>query len=321
MIIFIYGKDTYRSNQYLHKMMEKFHAERDPQGMNLLRLDCETTKENIMQQILTGPFLAEKRMIVLEGLLSSKQVSVQEALLVRIEEQTIPKDIILIISESIEKPKTKLGKTLFERLSKEQYVQYFEELNGIKLTGWILAEVKERGGNIDRMAADFLANTIGSDMWKLSGVLDQLVSYAPERNILVSDVSLFVEEKIDDNVFTLVDALVQKQTARVFKLIQDQYKAGNDAGYIFAMIVRQYRILLELRDVYDRGDDLQSAHLAKELGLHPFVIKKSIPFVKRYSKEELVNIHEQLLVLDASAKTGKGEQAYLLDMFIGKLVK
>jgi len=320
MIIFIYGKDTYRSKQYLHKMMEKFRVERDPQGMNIVRVDCETTKENIMQQVLIGPFLAEKRMVVLEGLLSTKLAVVQEALLSRIEEKTIPQDIILIFSESIDKPKTKVAKALFDRLTKEQFVQHFEELSGSQLTGWILAEVKDRDGEIERDAAHILAYTIGNDMWKLSGILDQLVSYSVERNITSTDVSFFVEEKIDDNIFTLVDAIVQKQTARVFKRIQDQYRAGNDAGYIFAMIVRQYRILLELRDVYDRGEDIQSTQMAKALGLHPFVVKKSIPMVKRYSMNELEKIHTALLDLDKHTKTGKGSQAYLLDMFVGKLV-
>lgn len=302
-------------------MMEKFRSERDPQGLNLVRISCDVSRGNIMQEILSAPFLAEKRMVVLEGLLSTSLTTVQEALLARIEEKSIPQDIILIVSDALEKPKTKSAKALFERLTKEQFVQHFEELTGPKLTGWLMADAKDRGGDMGRDAATFLATTIGSDMWKLSGVLDQLVSYASGRSITPQDVSLFVEEKIDDNIFTLVDAIVQKQTARVFKLIQDQYKAGNDAGYVFAMIVRQYRILLELRDVYDRGEDVQSARLVKELGIHPYVIKKSLPMVKRYTKEELSKIHEQLLTLDKSAKTGKGDQAYLLDMFVGNLVK
>jgi len=321
MIIFLYGKDTYRSNEYLHKMTEKFRVERDPQGLNLTQLDCETSKENILQNVLASPFLAEKRMVVLKGLLSSKQKDVQEALLTRIEEKTLPNDVILIISESIEKPKTKAAKALFERLLKEQFVQHFEELTGPKLSGWILATVKERGGEMDRDAANVLANAVGSDMWKLSGILDQLIAYTDGRKMTVQDVYLFVDEKVDDNIFNLVDAIVQKNTKHVFQMIQEQYRAGNDAGYIFAMIVRQYRILLQLRDLYDRGEDLQSSSLAKELGLHPFVIKKSLPMVKRYSKEELTKIHDDLLVLDTSTKTGRGDQAYLLDMFVGNLVR
>ena len=318
MIIFLYGKDTYRSRQYLHKMMEKFRVERDPQGLNLTRIDCEHTTEPIMQEILSSPFLAEKRMVVVENLLMSKQITVQEDLLTRIEEKTLPQDVILIIWEAIEKPKTNKAKALFERLGKEQFTQHFEELTGVKVVGWVMAEVQERGGTIARDAATTLAHVEGNNMWRLAGLIDQLVSYAFGRTITLADVALFTEEKVDDNIFSLVDAIVQKQTAKAFTMIQEQYRVGNDAGYVFAMIVRQYRILLQLRDLYDRGEDLQSSALAKDLGIHPFVIKKSLPLVKRYTLEDLQRIHNDLLTVDYQTKRGIGSQSFLLDMFLSR---
>jgi DNA polymerase-3 subunit delta len=357
MIIFIYGKDTYRSKQSLSKMVEKFRVERDPQGLNLVRLDAESGKQNIIQEILSAPFLAEKRMVVLENVLVSKNDALQKELLARIEAKTLPEDVILVIWEGIEKPKLKQAKELFERLLKEQYTQYFEELTGAKLTGWILAEVKSRGGAIERDAAHLLGTNVGADMWRLNGLIEQLIGYTlspyqgelegvfsteskvhkeqtevsspnrppltpPDRGgraITPSDVQLFTEEKVDDNIFTLVDAIVSRQTKHVYTMMQEQYRQGNDAGYLFAMIIRQFRILLQLRDLYDRGENLQSASLAKELGLHPFVIKKSLPMVKRYPLAELKQIHAQLLDIDIKTKTGQGDQSMLLDLFVGRV--
>ncbi len=333
MIIFLYGKDTYRSKQQLAKMVEKFRVERDPQGLNLVKVDVEKTKDNIMQEVLASPFLAEKRMVVLENLLASKQKEVQEELLKRIEEQTVPADVILVIWEAIDKPKTKLGKELFARLLKEKFVQHFEELSGAKLTGWILAEVKGRGGEIERQAANVLANAVGSDTWRLSTIIDQCIAYVQTANneppsssplkggraIISSDVSLFIEEKADDNIFNLVDAIVNKQTKNVYTMMQEQYRQGNDAGYLFAMITRQFRILLQLRDLYDRGENLQSSSVAKEMGLHPFVVKKSLPMVKRYTMDELKRIHTELLSIDTKTKTGQGDQSMMLDVFVGRV--
>jgi len=313
-------------------MVEKFRAERDPQGLNLVRLDAESGKQNIIQEILSAPFLAEKRMVVLENVLVSKNDALQTALLERIEAKTLPEDVILIIWEGIEKPKLKQAKELFDRLLKEQYTQYFEELTGAKLTGWILAEVKSRGGAIERDAANLLASVVGANMWALSNVIDQCISYvqsassAPPssspptggRAITPSDVQLFTEEKVDDNIFTLVDAIVSRQTKHVYSMMQEQYRQGNEVGYLFAMITRQFRILLQLRDLYDRGENLQSGSLAKELGLHPFVIKKSLPMVKRYPLAELKQIHAQLLDIDVKTKTGQGDQSMLLDLFVGR---
>lgn len=336
MIIFLYGLDTYRSRRRLAKMTERFRVERDPQGLNLVRLDAERGKENILQEIFSAPFLAEKRMVILENLLVSRRHDLQRELLRRIEEKTLPEDVILIIWEAIEKPKLKDAKALFDRLLKEKFVQYFGDLSGVKLSGWIIAEVKERGGDMERDAVDLLASNVGGDMWKVSGIIDQLVAYTylsidehcsnlsnnsneslnRGRVITLSDLRLFLEEKVDDNIFNLVDAIVNKKTKNAFAMVQEQYRKGEDAGYIFAMLVRQFRILIQLRDLYDRGENLHSGNMARELGIHPFVIKKSLPMVKRYTFEELEYIHANLLDIDIKTKTSHGDQSMLLDIFI-----
>lgn len=87
------------------------------------------------------------------------------------------------------------------------------------------------------------------------------------------------------------------------------------------MILRQFRILLELRDLYEREDISQSNVLAEKTGLHPFVVKKSFSFVKRYSYEKLKDVYEQLLEMDIKIKTGQGEPSLLLDMFVGRVSK
>jgi DNA polymerase-3 subunit delta len=64
---------------------------------------------------------------------------------------------------------------------------------------------------------------------------------------------------------------------------------------------------------------LGSDALAKKLGLHPFVVKKSLPFIKRYTLTELKNIYQQLLEIDTKTKTGLGSPDLLLDILVGSL--
>ena len=101
-------------------------------------------------------------------------------------------------------------------------------------------------------------------------------------------------------------------------MIREQYAKGEDAQFIFAMLIRQFRILLELRDLFDREDNLNSDVIAKQLGLHPFVVKKSLPFVKKYTLTELKRIYSSLLDMDIETKTGQGDQSVLLDVFVGR---
>lgn len=322
MIIFLHGQDTFRSRRQLKKMMEKFKADRDPQGLNVSSLDCGTEDlGNIISEVLAMPFLAEKRMIVLQNLLSATgKQDLQKEILKRIEEKTIPETNILVIWEGKGKPKTKVGKELLARLMKEKYAQEFEELKGVKLSAWISSEIKERKGIISKHALDYLANNVGSDMWRMDSLISQLIAYKQEGEIEIKDVEKFIEEKIDDNIFNLVDAIVGGQTKQVYKMIREQYRVGKDPHYVFAMLLRQFRILLEMRDLFDRQDNITSDVLAKKLGIHPFVAKKSLPFIKRYSMDKLKSIYSSLLDFDVKIKTGQGDPLILLDLFVGRIV-
>lgn len=321
MIIFLHGADTFRSRRQLKKMIEKFKIDRDPQGLNVVSLDCSKDDDGkIMEQVLAVPFLAEKRMVVLENLLTATgKGDLQAEILKRIEEKGLDENNVYVFWQDVGKPKTKAGKELLARLLKEKYAQEFEEVKGIRLSAWISAEIKERGGKISKHAVDSLVQNVGGDMWLLNSLLDQLIAYKGEDEIMTEDVNLFVEEKVDDNIFNLVDAAVSGQTRQVYKMIREQYRIGKDPHYVFAMILRQFRILIEIRDLYEREDNMPSDVMAKKLGIHPFVVKKSLPFIKKYNLEDLKKIYLKLLDLDIKFKTSQGDPSLLIDVFVGSL--
>lgn len=320
MFIFLYGSDTLRSRQHLKKMIIKFKADRDPDGMNVVILDCsKETSSEIWNQILSAPFLAEKRLLVLENLLTSKHGEIQVELTDRIKKQNLWKDKILIFWENTAEFKTKDAKTLATLLEKEKYSQLFTELKGPKLNAWIKNECEERGGKIAPQAVQYLSQNAGYDNWYLNSLIDQLISYKNGEEITSADLQLFLREKSDDNIFNLIDAIVGKYGKQVYTMIEEQYKKGEDANYIFSMLLRQFRILLQLRSEFEKNDLIKSDDLAKKLNLHPFVVKKSLPLVKRYTMAELKNIYQQLLELDTKIKTSQGEPELLLDLFVGKL--
>lgn len=321
MILFLFGKDTFRSRQQLHRMITKFKADRDPSGMNVVQLDAgkNNDADQVIEQILAAPFLAERRLVVCENLLISKQLELRKNLLARIEDANLPDSTVLLIWEGTDTFKTKDAKEMFERLRKEKYAQEFSPLTGVKLSGWIAEEAAARGGKMEPPAISYLAANTKGNMWSVNSLLDQLIAYKGSAPVTLSDVKLFLDERADDNIFNLVDALIAKQGPRVFAMMREQYRNGEDAGYLFAMILRQCRILLGIRDFLDREPGAHSELMAGKLKLHPFVVKKTIPFAKKYSLAELRRMYEDLLQIDVKTKTGQGEQSVLLDVFVAKV--
>ncbi|MBP9760778.1 MAG: DNA polymerase III subunit delta [Candidatus Magasanikbacteria bacterium] len=320
MILFLYGADTLRSTQHRDKLIEKFKTDRDPQGYNVARVNALSESSGVFwQHVQSTPFLADKRLLVVENILISQWDDVQKELLQKIQEQTLPASTVIVFWEGSVPPKKKCAKELFTRLAGEPYAQEFALLTPIKLRGWIAREVTDLGGRISSEAVDYLAQNSREDMWLLSSVLAQIVSYADAREITLSDIQLFLAPKEDDNIFTLVDAVVEGQAVRVFSLIQEQYRQGKDVQYLFAMILRQFRILLEIRDVFEKEQSLDGVMIAKKLDLHPFVVKKSLGVVQKKTKQELERVYTALLQLDIDMKTGKADSKVLLDILVAEL--
>lgn len=321
MLLFLYGPDTFRSRNQMNKMIAKFKTDRDPGGLNVVISDIEKEPaEKILEEIHATPFLSEKRMVVVKGLLGSKQKKLQEMLLEKIKLQQIPASAILLFWEDGDSFKANnTVKELFALLQKEKYAQQFELLAGAKLTAFIEEQVKERGGSIQREAVEYLANNSKSNGWFIDSTINQLTAYADGRPITVADVKQFVLEKFDDNIFNLVDAITTGQKQKVFSMIEEQYKKGEDVFFVFSMLIRQFRILLMLRDLLDRTSTPPGEGLAKELGLHPFVVKKTWPLAKKYSRPELEHIYHRLLDMDIRFKTGGGKPELLLDVLVAGL--
>lgn len=321
MILFLYGKDNFRSRQQMNKMVAKFRADRDPSQLNVIIGNIESGNPHaLIEEIHAAPFLAEKRMVVIKGLLASKEKKLQEMILNELKAGTIPASTIVLFWEEAEEFKsTNLVKELFSLLKEEKYAQRFDILSGARLSEFIEEQVQEKGAKMQREAVNYLSQNSKNDLWFVCSTLDELVAFCDGREITLSDVKVFVPERFDDNIFNLVDAIVAGQGAKVFQMLEEQYKKGEDAMFVFSMLIRQFRILVLIRDVLDRSGGRMPEGLAKEMGIHPFVLKKSTPYAQRYTTDELKRIYSSLLELDRKTKMGGGDQTILLDIFIAKL--
>lgn len=320
MIIYIYGQDSFRSRQYLRKTIEQFKQKRDPQGYNVVVLDGKAESGGqILTEIRTAPFLAERRMIVIENILSGQNKDLLTNLIEMVKHGGIPASNIVVFYQAEALGKIKEVKELEKLLKGEKYGQEFELLKGTKLLAWIKKQIGERGGRINTYALNYLSASAGQDMWFLNSLLDQLVNYKDRGEIQLEDAQLFLEERVDDNVFNMVESIVAGDRKQAFKLLQEQRRLGEDETKLFGLIVWQLRILLEMRDLYEREDNLSSEQIAKKLGIHPFVAKKNLYLVKRFSLAKLKQLHQQLLDIDLKTKTGQGDQDLLVDLFVSSI--
>jgi len=89
---------------------------------------------------------------------------------------------------------------------------------------------------------------------------------------------------------------------------------GQAPLYLLRMMTRQFRILLQVKELLRKGtvaEDMRSL-----LGLHPYVLEKATSQAHNFSNSQLETIYHQLLELDVAAKTGAMEDRLALNVFV-----
>lgn len=303
MIILLYGQDTFRSREELKRII-KAHEKTSLNWFNFVRIDAKDNEIEIFGQIRestnTISMFNEKKLIVIENIFFAPQ-DIQKEILEFLKNKKTEKDeniaIVFWTEESDEKNE------LFKFLKATAKIQKFEELKGVQLKNWIKNYISEKDGEIDTRALDKLIEYVGSDLWRMSNEINKLLSYSPV--IKIEDVESLVKPEIDLNIFDMVDALGQKNKARVIDLFNQHMEKGGDEFYLLSMFIYQIRNLLRIK----------STPISK-LDLHPFVIRKTQYQVKNFTFEELKKIYYQLMTIDLEAKTGKADISTALEMFL-----
>ncbi|MBU1111030.1 DNA polymerase III subunit delta [Patescibacteria group bacterium] len=175
-------------------------------------------------------------------------------------------------------------------LRKEAQVFEFAPLRKPALRRWLLGYIG--ADKIDGAAIEKLIEYHGSDLWRLTNELNKLTAYTAERKITIQDVAALSAKSVEENIFEFTDALSGRDRKYAASCLKKLLTEGQEASYIFHMLVRQFRLLL----LSKYKDGLK--------GLHPFVTAKLIKQSPRWEVAILKEIYSHLLEIDLSTKMG-----------------
>lgn len=169
---------------------------------------------------------------------------------------------------------------------------------------WLQRRAKRYNTEIELQAAHELARRIGEDLTLADTELMKLATYTGgERPITVDDVAELTPYTPEAGIFDMVDALGKRQGQAALDLLRRLLDEGQEPLGIYGMIIRQYRLLIQMREQLDKGQTSQSA--AKATGMHPYVAGKMADQARNYTMESLEKIYRALLDTDLEIKTGR----------------
>ena len=321
MLFFLYGEDDYRSNEKLKQIKEKFIEKVDESGYNIVVLDEKVTIEKFTKEFSQTGFLASKKLIIIKGLLRqviSKELA--DIILEYLEKFKNGKDENIIVFYENNLPHSRKNALsgnklkLFQKLNSFKYSQEFKKLSDYKVIEWIQGKFKENDKSIDQKLANKIFALVGNRLRLLSNEISKISSYNKEKDIQEESIDKLVSASLNDDIFLFSDKLANKKKIEAVKLLNEQLQSGANPVYLLTMIIRQFRILLQIKSALE--ENVSQASLAKHLSLHPFIIKKSIASAQLYSLEELKLIYQKLLSLEKKIKSSGLKPQTLLNLFV-----
>jgi DNA polymerase-3 subunit delta len=317
MIIFLYGTDTYRSRRKLNEIVANFRSREDKTGMNTTTLEASRVDIGEIQQALFAPaFLGNKRLVVIDGLLALKrdeQKSFVE-LVGRLPDSTTAVFYESTDAKSLEKS------PLLPLLTAGKFHWEFAPMNVTAMAGWISAEAANRGVSFAPLALAAMAEAVGGDSARAANETSKLAAYVGDKKFIeAADVAMLVTGDAHEDMFGFLDAVANKQTQRAAVMLEREISAGVEPMQILAMLARTVRLLIQARDLLDRGVPQNEA--IRELGVHPFAARKSLDQARGFEMSFLRGLHTALLDADRKVKTGLTPTPRLvLDLFVAKAV-
>ncbi len=288
----------------------------------------EVTVEQLRNACDTVPFLADKRLVIVEGLPDRFESGERSAKKKSNRTDTtsgefqkfadalknLPPFTEAVIIGGAVKPANPLVRAL-ALLTK---TRYFPVLKEAPLRAWIEQRVKEAGGSIAPAAVAQLTKFVGNDLWTMSSEVDKLILYAGGRRIEDADVKEIVSYAQEANVFAMVDAILEGRTGFAQRLMQQLMREGMVPALLLVMLARQVRIILQVKEM--RSSGRTRAEIQKKLGLtSDFLLRKAWEQADSYSMERLRELYHRLLETDLAIKTGKMEGDLAMDILIVEL--
>ena len=329
MIYLLYGGDDFSLEEALASMKTDV-GPAELRDVNINTLDGrEVNFDQLCATCHTVPFMSDKRLVIVNGLLSMFEPRVPSRAAPRSSQSgdralgswaglpeylpTVPHTTDLAFTDG------RLGATnpLLVKIRPLVEVLTFPLPAGSELRAWIRRRVEHHGASIEPAAVGALADTIGADLRAIDLEIQKLFLYSRGQSIRQQDVQDLVGYIREANVFSAVDAVLEGRAEAALRLVHQLLDSGRAPAYVITMIARQLRLLLLAKELTSQG--VTQAEMGKRLSLARYPLEKTLEQERRFSTERLTTFHSRLVETDLAIKTGVLDEPLALDLLIADM--
>jgi len=318
-VLILHGNDEFAISAHIKKLCAGL-GDPSTADMNISRFDGRLGLdfEALNTAVNAAPFLAPRRVMVLVHPISAFNSAEGRRKFLELLDKAQPTTTIALAEYDELKRDHWLLKWALQAAPRAG-VHVYNMPKRWEMPRWIESETKKHGGKIEPDAAARLSEMVGEDTRIASQELTKLLTYVNfARPVSLLDVERVSIVSAQGNVFELVDALGQGDGKKAQHVLHQLLEEA-EAFELWGMVIRQFRLLLQARELLDASASIPEVQ--KALGLHEYVAGKVSAQAKRFSLATLESIYHKLLEIDEGAKTSQVPLDLALDTLIVELTR
>ena len=314
----LYGSEEFIIKETISKIVENA-LEDDEAEFNIATFDLEETPLSFaLEEAETFPFIGERKLIILHNPVFLTAEKTKEKVEHNIEqllsylENPSPFSIVVFVA-----PYEKLDerKKITKQLKKYAMVVEASKLKEQELERWVSEQAAFQGVGIEREAVSELLSTVGQNLMLLANEISKMALYAyEEKMITVETVSQLAVKSLEQNIFTLIDFIMNRRSAEAIELLQSLLRQNEEPIKILALMASQIRIMYVSKGLAKEGYGQQK--IASHLKIHPYRVKLALEKAQYFQEQELMTMLNNIAEADYKMKTGQMDKVLLLELII-----
>lgn len=305
MTYLLYGTNDYLINQEIEKLKEKNNITDN----DITRYDyTETLIKDIIDDATLVPLFSNKKMIIVDNSTIFESTSKKEDTVVLEKYLSSTNDFtILIFIDKVDKLDER--KKIYKLLKDNNSVI---ECNTLNINN--LVKEKFESYKIDSNTITKFINRVGTNPYNLINEIEKLKIFKINEKVITDEDIKFASKNIEDNIFDLINYIVNKNSEKVIDIYHDLLSRGSEPIAILVLIANQFRIILQSKLLYYKG--YTEKDIANTLSIHPYRVKLAIQNSRNYSNELLIEYIDKLATLDYEIKSGEKDADTGLELFL-----
>lgn len=310
----LYGDEDYLKKNFKDKLIKALVEEGDSMNYSYYEGDGIDLAD-IRGVAETMPFFAERRVIHIadSGIFDSSSDEV-----VKFAEYLSDAPdfcVFIFVESSVDK-----RKKMYKAVEALQGVCEMTQPNERQLGQWIASKLKPVGKTMNSAAySEFMERTSDS-MNVIATELEKLISYTGDSaEITKADVEAIVTVRVETKVFDMINAMVSGNLTEVLRLYHDMLAARESAMMILALIVRQFRQMLTIKEMYSKGESIDE--IASRVKIKDYFVKKNLSLARDMSAETMKSLLRDAADYEKKFKSGQLDESLTVELLMIKYVK